>query len=95
MTSQTLIWYIRKKVKALVKTATVVIIRHQECSEDELCQECIDKAEQESGAAIGGGDVDRLERRMRKTLIEDMTYRSSNGVGKWGKMEIVEPPTIS
>lgn len=63
-----------------------------ECSEDELCQECIDKAEQESGAAIGGGDVDKLERRMRKTLIEDMTYRTSNGMGQWGKMEIVEPP---
>jgi hypothetical protein len=29
---------------------------------------------------------------MRKQLVEDMTYRSTDGIGKWGDMQIHEPP---
>ena len=39
-----------------------------ECSEDELCQECVDNAEEESGAT-GMILLLNLERRMRSELI--------------------------
>lgn len=66
-----------------------------ECSEDELCQECVDKQEeqQQMGNGIGSSDdeIQQLENRMRQELIEQMTYRSSSGMGQWGQMEIHEP----
>ena len=63
-----------------------------ECSEDELCQECIDNAEEESGAT-GLGPVAELEKRMRQELLDKMNYNSTyGGVGHWGKMTIHEPP---
>lgn len=61
-----------------------------ECSEDELCQECIDKSESENGELT---DLNSLEQRMRQDLIEKMTYTSSHsGIGHWGDMEIHTPP---
>ena len=36
--------------------------------------------------------VDDLEQRMRKNLIEDMTYASTRGTGRWGEMTIHTPP---
>ena len=63
----------------------------EECSEDELCQECVDKAEQESGASIGPDTVGDLERRMRKELIEKMNYTSGTGIGRWGDMTVHTP----
>ena len=63
----------------------------QDCSEDELCQEC---AEKEVSGGIGSdsdNEIQELENRMRQELIEKMTYHSSSGIGKWGEMEIHTP----
>ena len=38
------------------------------------------------------GSVEALEQRMRKELMEDMMYHSSDGIGYWGEMEIHNPP---
>ncbi len=43
-------------------------------------------------AAASVGDANALEKRMRTSLQEEMLYRSSQGVGRWGTMEIHEPP---
>ena len=67
----------------------------ESCSEsDEKCEPCKDKqAEQhEGGELTGDSEVDRLNKRMRKELIETMTYRTSDGVGRWGEMDTLEPP---
>ena len=65
------------------------------CSEsDEKCEPCAEKqAEQhEGGELTGNSEVDRLNKRMRKELVEAMTYRTSDGIGTWGEMDILEPP---
>ena len=63
----------------------------QDCSEDELCQEC---AEKEVSGGVGSdsdNEIQELENRMRQELIEKMTYHSSSGIGQWGEMEIHTP----
>lgn len=43
-------------------------------------------------SASTGDAVEQLEKRMRKDLVDKMTYNSSNGIGQWGDMTIHEPP---
>ena len=45
----------------------------------------------ESDGEAVGPTVDELEQRMRKNLIEDMTYASTRGMGRWGEMTIHTP----
>ena len=33
-----------------------------------------------------------LEKRMRRNLIDEMQYQTTQGTGKWGDMEIIKPP---
>lgn len=63
------------------------------CSEESKCESCI---EEESKQAGGGsneldGSVAALEQRMRRELIEQLSYHSSDGIGRWGKMNIHTP----
>lgn len=59
-----------------------------------------DKASEESEESSNGTDaksgvgdaVKDLEARMRKSMIEEMQYRSTDGIGKWGKLTIHTPP---
>lgn len=41
---------------------------------------------------LNGAGVPDIEKRMRTELQEEMLYRSSDGMGKWGPMTIHEPP---
>ena len=37
-------------------------------------------------------EISNLESRMRTKLLDEMKYKSGSGVGKWGTMQIWEPP---
>ena len=50
-----------------------------------------DTAEDGANAASAGDTKKQLEYRMRKSLVEEMTYRSQHGMGRWGIMEIENP----
>jgi len=45
----------------------------------------------EAESADGLGDANELEKRMRRELQDELIYRSSNGVGHWGHMDIHTP----
>jgi hypothetical protein len=45
--------------------------------------------EDESNSVGGASD---LERRMRRELQEELIYRTTNGIGQWGQMDIHNPP---
>ena len=50
------------------------------------------EVEKSDTTELNGAGVPDIEKRMRKELQEDMLYRSGDGVGKWGPMNIHNPP---
>ena len=48
-------------------------------------------AEDTASNASAGDTKKQLEYRMRKSLVEEMTYRTQRGMGRWGHMEIENP----
>ena len=61
-----------------------------DCDDDECLvhNEGLDEDEIDSSKMSG----EQLERRMRKNLIDEMQYQTSNGTGRWGEMIIHTPP---
>lgn len=57
----------------------------------EEIEESEDGESQQSGQSGGSGPTDDLEQRMRKQLVDKMTYSPSTDVGIWGDMTIHKP----
>ena len=54
---------------------------------------CIrDRGEGEDADEVGPTDTNSLAKRMRRELQEELIYRTTNGVGQWGQMDIHNPP---
>jgi len=50
-----------------------------------------EETDEDSTPAGGSSEEQRLQDRMRKELMKEMSYHSTTGIGKWGEMEIHEP----
>lgn len=62
------------------------------CNDETKCEPCEEKQAEQYEAGTGDSTIDSLEKRMRSELVEKMTYNSVDGVGRWGDMQIHEPP---
>ncbi len=58
-------------------------------SEDE--GENSEEADEDSSQVGGSSEEQRLQDRMRKELMKEISYHSTGGIGRWGKMDIHEP----
>jgi len=54
-------------------------------------EETSEETEQEGNEIENPQTVKDLEQRMRSTLMNEMNYQTTGGVGHWGEMEIHEP----
>ena len=59
--------------------------------EDEVCSVHGDNQDEETDEA-SDETTQSLERRMRRDLVDEMHYASTEGIGKWGDMTIHKPP---
>jgi len=89
-----------RKVQKIAEELSLVLDTFMDKPEESIYQQPSQDNLEESGensnnqdAKSGVGDtVKDLEERMRKSLIEEMQYNSSSGIGKWGTMTIHKPP---
>ena len=81
------------EVKRKPDTVDVNCLTHnsqEECDEDnENCDIELNSTEE---PGVGPDSNSNLEKRMRKTMIDELSYRRSHStIGRWGEMEIHEP----